>query len=136
MHRLRDERGIIVSWLVKLVVMLAVLGVIVFDIGSIVVNYFTLDSAADDAALALSLAVETDDFGTNDAQVVEAAKQLIATDVSLAQDARVVARRTHVDENGVIYVTLRRRANTLVVDQIDALRKYGVAIVEGQASTD
>ena len=132
----RDERGVIVNWLVKLVLGLAVLGVIVFDFGSIAVNYFTLDSAADDAAVALSLAIETDDFGTNDAQVVQAAETLIASDDSLAGDARVIVRRTHVDEDGVIHITLRRAADTLLVDQIDAIRQWGVATAEGSASTN
>lgn len=130
-----DERGVIINWLVKIVLMLAVLGVIVFDIGSIAVNTFTLDSAADDAAIALSLAIETDQFGTNDAQVVQAAEQLIASDTTLAGDARVIASRTHVDENGVIHIALRRAADTLVVDQIEALRKWGIAKAEGSAST-
>src|SRR5688572_31019160 len=93
-----NERGVIISWLVKLVLTLAVIGVIVFDFGSIAVNYFTLDSAADDAAVALSLAIDTDAFGTNDAEVVQGAKNLIASDESLAGDARVIAKRTHVDE--------------------------------------
>ena len=132
----RDERGVIINWLVKLVLTLAIFGVIVFDFGSIAVNYFTLDSAADDAAVALSLAIDTDDFGTNDAQVVQAAENLIASDESLAGDARVVDARTHVDEQGVIHITLRRAADTLVVDQIDAIRKWGVATTEGSASTN
>jgi hypothetical protein len=133
---LHDQRGIIINWLLKLLLVLSIIGVIVFDTGSVVVNHFTLDSAANDAAIALSLAIETDEFGTNDAQVVEAAKTLIASDQTLAGDARVVARRTHVDEEGVIHVTLRRTANTLVVQRVEAIRKWGIATTEGTASTN
>lgn len=132
----RDERGIIINWLVKLLLFLAIVGVVIFDGGSIAVNYFTLDSAADDAAVALSLAVETDDFGTNDQQVFDAARTLIATDVTLAQDARVLRKGTHVDDQGVIHVRLRRKAKTILVHRIQAISKWGIATAEGQAGTN
>src|SRR5688500_1958465 len=111
---LRDQRGVIMNWLGKLVLLLAIFGVIAFAGGAILFNYFTLDSAVDDAAVALSLAIETDEFGTNDEQVVEAAKTLLETGQVDAAGAKVVEKETHVDEAGIIYVKLRRVASTLI----------------------
>ncbi len=131
----RDERGILLSWLAKIVVGIAMFGVIAYDGGSILFNYFTLDSAADDLALALSLAIETDDFGTNDEEVFEGAKTLIAAGQVDASGARVVRNGTGVDEEGIIHVKLKRVASTIVVERIAPLQKWARATGEGQAST-
>ena len=135
MNPFRNERGVIISWLFKLVLFLALVGVIVFDAGSILVNVFTLDSAADDTAIALSLIVDPDEFGTNDQQVFDQASLLVASDTTLAGDAKVIQNGTHVDEQGVVHVKLRRVADTLVVEQFTALRKWARATAEGSAST-
>ena len=135
MRGIGNERGVIVSWFAKLLVGLAVVAVVLFDTGSIVINYFTLDGAADDTATALSLAFETDQFGTNDEQLYEAAKELVATGTTNAADAKVVHAGTNVDENGVIHVKLKRVAKTLVVERIEAISKWAKATAEGQAST-
>jgi len=131
----RDERGVIISWLFKLVLFLSVVGVLVFDVGSILVNVFTLDSAADDTAIALSLIVDPAAVATNDQQVFQQAQLLVASDATLAGDATVVESGTHVDEQGVVHVKLRRVADTLVVEQFTALRKWARATAEGSAST-
>lgn len=133
---MNDERGIVISWLIKVVLMLAVVGSIAFDGASILVNTFTLDSAADDTALALSLQIDTDEFGTNDQEVLLAAQSFIASGESSAQDAKVVPNGTHVDEQGVIHVKLKRAAKTIVVSRVEAIRKWGIARGEGRAATN
>src|SRR5687768_8523579 len=117
MRLLRDQRGIVISWLVKITLFLAIVGVFVFDAGSILVNVFTLDSAADDTAIALSLVITDDPFGRSDQVVFEQAQSLVASDDTLAGDARVIQNGTFVDEQGVVHVKLRRVADTLVVEQ-------------------
>lgn len=131
-----NERGVVVSWLLKLLVGLAVVAVILFDAGSILVNYFTLDGAANDTAIALSLSIEPDDFGTNDEEVFEAAKSVVASGSTNAADAKVLRNGTNVDEEGIIHVKLRRTATTFVVKHISAIRKWARATAEGQASTN
>ena len=49
---LSDERGILVSWLVKLLLGLAIAGLLLFEVGAIAVNTFTLSSSANDIAIA------------------------------------------------------------------------------------
>lgn len=131
----RDERGIIISWLVKITLFLAVIGVFVFDIGSILVNVFTLDSAAHDTAIALSLIVDPATIGLDDQGVFEQAQLLVASDETLAGGARVIRNGTHLDDQGVVHVKLRRTADTLVVEQFTALRKWARATAQGSSST-
>ena len=131
-----DERGIVISWLIKITLFLAVIGIFVFDAGSIVVNIFTLDSAADDTAIALSLIVDPSTVGLDDNRVFEQAQLLVASDETLAADARVIRNGTHLDDQGVVHVKLTRVADTLVVDQFTALRKWARATAEGSASTN
>lgn len=135
MRGIGNERGVVVSWLVKILVGFVIVGVIIFDAGSILVNYFTLDSSATDTAIALSLAIEPDEFGTNDEQVYQAAKILVAGGTTNAADAKVVHNGTNVDEEGVIHVKLKRVANTIVVKRIAAIAKWAKAKAEGSAST-
>ena len=131
-----DQRGIVISWLVKVTLFLAVVGVFVFDAGSIVVNIFTLDSAADDTAIALSLIVDPRTVGLDDRRVFEQSQLLVASDETLASDARVIENGTHLDDQGVVHVKLVRVADTLVVDQFTALKKWARATAEGSASTN
>lgn len=127
MRRHRDERGFIAGWLVKLVVGLAVLGIVLFDAGSIVVNYFTLDSTADEVAVAVSLGV-----GSGTAQNLNALIP-IAEEVAQRHDVKLVAAT--IDAEGVVHVKLRRKANTILVGRIGPLKDWARATVEGQAGT-
>ncbi len=132
-----DERGVLVSWLVKIMLGLAVAGVIAFDLGSILVNYFTLDSAANDTAIALSLGFEhADPFGTADHDVFMRAKEIIESGDSGASDAKVIRNGTNLDDQGFIHVELKRVAKTLVAKYIPPLRKYTRARVSGHAATN
>ena len=131
-----NERGVVVTWLIKVVLLLVVFGSIAFDAVSIVVNYFTLDSAADDAAIALSLQIDPDQFGANDHEVFLAAQNFIASGDSNSPDAKVLVNGTHLDEQGVIHIRLRRTAKTIFVSRVEVIRKWGVATGEGQAATN
>ncbi|HYI46359.1 MAG TPA: hypothetical protein VE174_12950 [Actinomycetota bacterium] len=136
MRGIGNERGVVISWLMKLLVGLAIVSVVMFDAGSILVNHVTLDTAANDTALALSLAIDPDQFGTNDEEVFEGAKEIVASNSTNAGGAKVVRSGTNVDEEGVIHVKLKRVADTFVVERIEAIKKWGRATAEGQASTD
>lgn len=136
MKVLKDERGVVIDWLVKLLIFLSVLGIVGYDVVSIVTNTFTLDSSADDTAVAISTDFRTDQFGTNDDEVFQRAEALVATGDTGAADATVVQELTNVDENGVVHVTLRRTAKTLVVRRIAAIRNWATATAEGTASTN
>jgi hypothetical protein len=132
----RDESGIIISWFVKVGIFLAVIGVILFDVGSIVVNAFTLDSTADEIAIAVSLNVDTQPVTSwTDEEVFELAKAELLT-IEVAK-ARVLRKGTTVDQtSGIVYIRLRRRASTLVAKHLGFLKPYTISTGNGQAGTN
>jgi hypothetical protein len=126
---MRDERGVVLSWLVKLLIGLAIGSVILYDVGSIVVNYFTLDSASGDIANEIATDVSTGNLSPSDVAALEDTAERKAK----AKDAKLV--KFDVDEKGAIHIRLRRTANTLIVSRIGPIEDWGRATVEGKAST-
>jgi hypothetical protein len=120
-----DERGLIVNWLLKLLVGFILLAVVVYDGGSIMVNFFTLDSKADEIAVQLTT-------GVTPGQLALSSIEPRAQELAEEAGARLLDLRI---ENNIVYVTLRRRADTLVVGKIDAIADWARATVEGQAGT-
>jgi hypothetical protein len=128
MRSLRDERGVVLNWLFKITLVLAVLGVVIFDAGSIAVNFFGLDSTADDMAVILT--TEIGSGGLPDSQ----SPQLIARAEQLA--AENSARLKEVTYDGeVLRVVLKRKATTLIVGRIGPLKDWTRATAEGQSGT-
>jgi hypothetical protein len=125
---LRDERGIIVSWLVKLVIGLAVVGVVLFDVGAIAVNTFTLSSTAGDIANTLATSVQQSGSATvNESQLQGQAKEL-------ADEAGAKLVSMTLDRSArVIKVELKRKAKTLIVSRVGAIEDWGRATAEGQS---
>ena len=127
-----DERGVIISWLVKIVLFLAVAGVVLFDAGSILVNNVTLDSSSDDLAIAVSLIVDTGIPNQyTDVEVWQLAKDTAKRESITG--VRVIQNGTEVDDEGVVHIHLRRKAKTLVAKYIPPLEDLTVANVSGQA---
>jgi hypothetical protein len=119
----RNDRGLIVNWLIKLIIGFALLAIVIYDGGSIVINFFTLDSKADEIAVQL-----TTNIGPND--LVEST--LRAEALTLAKDAgaRLVDLRV---EGNIVFVTLRRRADTMVIGRIGLIKDWTRATAEGQS---
>jgi hypothetical protein len=136
MRILQDERGVVFDWLLKLVLFLAILGVVGYDAGSIVVNHFTLDSAANDTANAISLAISERPFPPNQNELLLQVKQLVASGETGATTARVVPNGTFIDSSGVVHIALRRSADTIVIDQIAAFRDWAKATADGRAASN
>lgn len=117
----RDESGVVLSWFAKLAVGFAVAGIALFDAGAIVVNFFTLDSTADEIAVTLTTGVTQLNPRTlaNDAETLadEAGAELV--------DVRV--------EDRVVFVTLRRTAETVVVGKISWTKDWAESTAQGQA---
>jgi hypothetical protein len=125
---LSDERGILVSWLVKLLLGLAVAGLILFEVGAIAVNTFTLSSTANDIAIELTTAVtQSGSLTPNESQL-----QGQARDLAKEAGARLVALDIDSTER-TVHVTLRRRADTLVIQRFSAIEGWGRATADGQA---
>ena len=133
---IRNQRGIVASWLAKIVIGIAIFGVIAYDAGSIMVNYFTLDSAADDVAIAMSLDIQRaniNEFTDNEVFVI--AKEIVASPDEGVKGAKVLRSGTHIDDEGVIHVRLRRSAESLIVKRIGAIEDWAEATSEGTSNT-
>lgn len=122
-HLRDDERGFIVGWLGKLALGFAVVAILIFDGGSILINFFTLDSTADEIAIKLTTGVSTQELSE---------VRLRADAEQLAKDsgARLIDLRV---EGNIVFVTLRRRADTLVVGRIGPIEDWARATAEGQS---
>ena len=123
---LRDERGILVSWIVKLLIGLAVAAVVLFDAGSIAVNAFTLSSSATDIANALATTIQQSGSASpNEAQIENEARDL-------ADDAGAKLVSVTIDKTSrTVKVELRRKADTLIVSRVGAIEKWARATAEG-----
>lgn len=121
-----DERGMIVGWLGKLAIGFVLLAVVVFDGGSILVNFFTLDSTANEIAVKVTTDATT---GTT------------LRESTLTEEAKVLAKESGAHlvelrlEGNIVYVTLRRRADTLVIGRISPIADWARATAEGQSGT-
>jgi hypothetical protein len=132
----RDERGIIGDWVIKIFLGIAIFGVIAFDAGSILVNLFTLDTAADDVAIAVSLRVGTSDPRSfSDDEVFRLAQEEVASEDGGVENAKVLRQGTEMDDEGIVHVRLRRIADTLIVQRIGAIQNWARATANGQAGT-
>jgi hypothetical protein len=118
-----DERGFIVSWFTKLAVWFLIVAVLLFDGGSILVNFFTLDSTADEIAVQLTIDSRV---GSLRVETIRPQAQALAE----AAEARLVDLRIEED---LVLITLRRKADTLVVGRIGWIDQWARATAEGQA---
>ena len=122
-----DERGLIVGWIGKIVIGLALTAVVIYDAGSILINFFTLDSKAEEIAITLTTNTLP---GTLTAQDIQDEAQALAT------EAKARLLKVEVDPaERVVKITLRRRADTLVVGKLSFTKDWARATAEGQAGT-
>jgi hypothetical protein len=116
---MRDERGIIVSWIIKIVLGVALAGVLLFEAGAIVIATVNADNAARSAA---QEAVAT---YANTKNLEEAKKD--AQKLAAAVDAVVIEFSANAGGAGgqaSATVKVRKDAKTLFVHRIGFLKKY------------
>lgn len=130
MAYMRDERGVIIDWLGKMLLVMAVLGTIAYEAGAIAVNYFSLDSKANEIALEIATDLQDGALPENNDEAVEAATRALAKEA----DAKLVALQYDRD-NDTFHVTLKRSANTLIVSRLEATEDWAVARSNGKAPT-
>ena len=100
------------GFLGKMVLGFVVVAVVVFDGGSIAVNFFTLDSTADEIAIALST-----EIGPATSPPNPQALELSAKQKATAAGARLISV-SFDNTTKIVHITIRRRATTLVVGRI------------------
>ena len=123
-----NEHGVIADWLLKLIAGIAIVGVIMFDAGSVLVNFFTLDSTAEDIATSITLSLANKEIGATPREVELKAKEL-------AKEAQVRLVKAEIDTEGVLHVKLRRTASTVVVSRIGPIEDWAKATADADAST-
>lgn len=133
----RDEIGIVTGWIIRLVVGLALVAVVLFDGGAIVVNYFSVDSAADEVALEVVARIGS---GAEIIPNRECTRRAVDStcravyDVAREKEVRIV--RARFDQDGVFHVTARRTADTLIVGRVSAIEDWATATASAQADTN
>jgi hypothetical protein len=126
MNLLSNERGLVAGWAVKLLLFLALLGIVIYDGAAIAVNAFQLDTVSDEVALEVSSSARDKSLFTLEREAKKAAR---------ARDARLVEIKLNADKS-VLRVTIRREANTLLVSRFDRTSDWGQMSATGKVSTD
>jgi hypothetical protein len=113
--RANDRGDIVLGWLLKLVVSLAIVGLVAFEAGAVLVAHVSADGAASDAATeaAFVYARGNDATGAEDAAKTEAARSgATLVDFEIADDGHTVV------------VTVVKKAKTIVLQRIGATRSW------------
>ncbi|MDQ3660080.1 MAG: hypothetical protein M3454_03275 [Actinomycetota bacterium] len=116
MSPLRDERGVIVDWLARTVLFLALLGLVLFDGASAAVNHLGLQGVADETAAAVS----TDLTGSSRPTATQIAEEAAA----MAEEHGARLLKAEMDSQGVVLIKMRRTATTLFLGRISAAKKW------------
>jgi len=127
MNPTQNEQGVVLTWLLQIALVIAIVGTVLFDAGSIAWNYFGVDSTADDIALELSDMV--DGGGTTTAEIEAEAKRL-----AKESGGRYVKGSLVITEDQVT-VGFKREATTLVVTRVGPISDWGKAEATGSAPT-
>ncbi len=132
-----DERGLVVAWLVRVVLGLAILGVVLFDAGSIVVNFFSLDGTADEVAVAVATDLATGVDAVPNLECNRRSRDPLCRKAYLtAREKGVRITSARFDQDGVFHVELKRTADTLIVERIGPIEDWGTATASAQADTN
>jgi flagellar basal body-associated protein FliL len=122
----RDSGSIVLGWLTKLMVVMLLVGVVLFDVVAVGVSRM---SAADDANTAAQ-AASAEWQHSHDVQLAyNAAVQAISNPAE-----RVLVRGFAISTDGSAHLLLRRTTTTLVAYRIGALKKYTTVTAHGEAS--
>lgn len=123
-----DERGVIATWMARILFSFALVAVLLFDAGAIVVNYVGLESTTRDVASALARDIVNTRRPPNSSELTASAR-------AMAREAGARLVDVSIDPQGILHVRTRRSANTLVVSRIEAFERWGEATAQAQAST-
>lgn len=115
----RDERGIVVSFLIKTLLALALVGLVTVEATAVVFARVQAQDVAQSAANEAARQLQERDSLQGARQ---AAESLIAD-----RDPRLSLRRFTVQSDGTVTVVVRKRASTVVIQHIGFLEGFAVA---------
>ena len=113
----RDQSGMVGRYIVGWLLIVAIVGVGAVDGASIAFTTFRLSDVAVAAASEAASRYRSQD------DVPEACNS--AARAVEIQDPEITLVRCRIDQAGVVTITVRKEAATLVVGRIDPLKKYG-----------
>jgi hypothetical protein len=122
----RDNGSVVIGWLTKLMVAIALVGVALFD--SLAIGAAHL-GASDDANTAAEAAVADYHTSHNVQAAYQAAVETLPTD-----SESIPAQQFLVQPDGSVDLVVRRTTTTLVAHSIGPLKKYAVVVVHATAS--
>ena len=122
----RDNGSVVLGWLTKLVVVIAIVGVALFDTLSIAAARL---GATDDADTAAEAAVTAYHSSHNVQEAYQAAVDTLPSDSESLPPQQFV-----VQPDGSVSLVLRRTTTTLVAHKIGPLKKYALVVVHGEAT--
>jgi hypothetical protein len=124
---IRCDRGsIVIGWLTKIVVVMAVAGVVLFDSGSIGVARLDAEDDANGAA-------QSAGFEWRDSHDLQAAYEAAVGSLA-SPDETILTRGFTIDPDGTVHLVLRRNVPTLVTHRIGPLKSLTVVRVAGEAT--
>jgi hypothetical protein len=117
------------GWLVRMVVIFAGVAVLLFDAGSIAVNFFTLDNKADEIAVSLGTGITHREINPfNAREVTKAAEEM-------AEEASAKLVKAELSKDGSVTVRIRRTADTIVIGRFKQLRDWVRATADARAGS-
>lgn len=119
-----DQRGIVLSFLLKVVLSLALVGLITVETTAVIFARFQAQDIAESAAF-----VAARSFQQN--RSVQIARQAAAQAVEEKNPDARLGKRFLVRPDGSVKVTVVERANTMVIQHIGFLE--GLTVAEGKA---
>ena len=122
-----DERGLITGFVIRMVLGLVIAGVVLFDLGAVAVNFFSVDQTAGKVAEAISEQIATNELDPSNPRAVRKEARRLAKEDG-AKLIELEASRTGVT------ISLEKEAPTLIVKRVPAFRDWGKATAEARAS--
>lgn len=126
----RDEGGIVVGWLVRLLVLLAVVGVVGFDLISVGVLRATAPDQAGSAARVASSSWRADGD-------VQRAYDAALRDARASDPGNEIETATfRVDPDATVHLVLRRTSDTVLLTRVDALAEWAEVRADASARAE
>ncbi|MDQ1683579.1 MAG: hypothetical protein QOC82_316 [Frankiaceae bacterium] len=121
-----DAGGIVISWLVRLVVVVVLVAVVAFDALSVGISRL---NGTDDANAVALAAAQVWQQTHNLQSAVDAAEEAVPD----AHES-LVPHSLSIDADGTVHLELRRQARTLVMYRLGPLRRYTFAVMKGESA--
>lgn len=122
-----DERGLITGFVIRMVLGLLIAGVVLFDLGAVTVNFFSVDQTAGRVAEAIAGQIATNELDPSNPRAVRKEARRLAKEDG-AKLIELEASRAGVT------ISLEKEAATLIVKRVPAFRDWGRATAEARAS--